>query len=191
MTRGDDALEHQTRKMIYEYIYSHPGAAFNTLKNFFNMHPSTLMYHLTYLERASKITCKKEGGHNYYTCKLHSQLDMTLFQRSRFNTISKPQKRLVGLINEHPGITKKELMLKTRMEGRSLSYHVKRLIELKFLWEVNNGSEMGYEFISREKLNQEMFNRLLKKLLKEEITEDQFYKIKKKLEELELEDVIK
>ena len=77
------------------------------------------------------------------------------------------------------------------MEGRSITYHIKKLIELKFLWEVNNGSEMGYEFISREKLNQEMFNRLLKKLLKEEITEEQFYKIKKKLEELELEDVIK
>ena len=191
MARGEDALEHQSRKMIYEYIYSHPGTAFNTLKNFFKMHPSTLMYHLTYLERAGQITCKNEGGHNYYTSKLQSQLDMTTFQRSKFNTLSEPQKRLIGLINEHPGISKQELILKTRMEGRSITYHIKKLIELKFLWEVNNGSEMGYEFISREKLNQEMFNRLLKKLLKEEITEEQFHKIKKKLEELELEDVIK
>lgn len=191
MARGEDALEHQSRKMIYEYIYSHPGSAFNTLKTFFNMHPSTLTYHLTYLERAGKITCKNEGGHNYYTCKLQSQLDMTPFQSSKFNTLSDPQKRLIGMINENPGITKKELILKTRIEGRSLGYHIKKLIDLKFLWEINNGSEMGYEFISRGKLNQEMFNRLLKKLLKEEITEEQFHKIKKKLEELEIGDIIK
>jgi predicted transcriptional regulator len=191
MARGENALEHQSRKMIYEYIYSHPDAAFNTLRTFLNIHPSTLMYHLTYLERAGKITCRNEGGHNYYTCRLQSQLDMTSFQRSKFNTLSESQKRLIGMINENPGITKKELILKTRIKGRSLNYHIKKLIGLKFLWEVNNGSEMGYEVITKEKLNQEMFNRLLKKLLKEEITEEQFHKIKKKLEELELEDIIK
>ncbi|MCK5559241.1 MAG: hypothetical protein KAJ51_01560 [Thermoplasmata archaeon] len=191
MARGEDALEHQSRKMIYEYIYAHPSSAFNTLKTFFNMHHSTLMYHLTYLERAGKIISQNKSGHNYYYCKRQHTLDLTPFQSSKFNTLSDPQKRLIGIINEKPGITKKELIFRTRMESRSLSYNIKKLIELKFLWEINNGSEKGYEFITKEKLSNVMFKRLFKKLLNEEITEEQFLKIKKKLEELNFDEPIK
>lgn len=191
MAKGEDALEHKDRKMIYEYIYAHPGSAFNTIKNFFDMHHSTLMYHLTYLERADKITSENKGGHNYYFCKRQSELDLTPFQMSKFKTLSDPQKSLLGLIHLKPGINKDELMIKTRMNRRTLSYNLKRLIELKFLWEVNNGSSIGYEFITSEKLSNEMFNGLLKKLLTDEIDEETFYRIKKKLEEIDVEELLK
>jgi predicted transcriptional regulator len=191
MAKGEEALGHKDRKMIYEYIYAHPSSAFSTIKKFFDMRHSTLMYHLKYLERAGKIIVRNEGGHNYYFCKRQSELDLTPFQMSKFQTLSKSQKNLLGLIHTKPGINKDELIVKTRMNRRTLSYNLKKLIELKFLWEVNNGSGIGYEFITSAKLSNEMFNRLLKKLLTNEIDEETFYRIKKKLEELDVEDLLK
>ncbi|MCK5559422.1 MAG: hypothetical protein KAJ51_02470 [Thermoplasmata archaeon] len=190
MTRGENALEHQSRKKIYEFIFSHPGSTFNTLKTFFNMHPSTLIYHLKYLERSGKIICKNEGSYNCYYSTIQSQLNMTSFHKAKFNTLNESQKQLLSVINNNPGITKKELIFITRIESRSLNYSINKLVDLKFLWEVNNGDEIGYEFISRDKLNKKMLNRLIMKLLKEEITGEQFLRIKKKLDELEIEEII-
>jgi hypothetical protein len=63
------------------------------------------------------------------------------------------------------------------------------LLEHQLIWKVQNDGEIGYEYITKEKLRYEMYNRLLMKLLANEIDEETFLKIKRKLERIDIEDV--
>jgi hypothetical protein len=69
---------------------------------------------------------------------------------------------------------------------------MKRLGELKLVWVVKTSDGMlGYEYITKDKLREEMLNELLNKLLADEIDEDTFKKIKKKLEEMDTEELMR
>jgi hypothetical protein len=50
---------------------------------------------------------------------------------------------------------------------------------------------VGYEFITKESLRQEVYNRLLVRLLSGEIDENTFVKVKRKLEIIDVDDLMK
>lgn len=185
----DDALEHKSRNMIYNFIQSHPGASFVTIMNFFNINKSTLMYHLNYLEKADQILSRLEGGNRCYYCKYEAGTGPDQFPGSSIINLTDKQKRILNIIKINPGISKDELMSRTRMNRKNLDYNLKRLHDLKILWMVKNNGVVGYEYITKEELREELFKRLVTKLISNEIDEETFVKIKKKLEELDLEEL--
>ena len=75
MQGGEAGLEHKSRKLIFNYISSHPGASFGNIKKFFDMNDSTLKYHLNYLEHTKKISSKREGRRRCYYCTMKSVVD--------------------------------------------------------------------------------------------------------------------
>jgi predicted transcriptional regulator len=191
MYDGVGVFENKSRKMIYNYISSHPGASFGEIKKVFEINKSTLKYHLHYLEKSKKIYSKREGRRRcYYNCKSNEYERSPLTELDP-STLPESQLRILDIIKENPGITNEELLVRTRLNPTKLNYNIHRLGELNFIWMVENDGQIGYEYITGRKFRQRMLNRLLMKFISKEIDEETFNKIMKKLETLDLDEILK
>lgn len=190
MDEGGSVLEHRSRKLIYNFISTNPGASFETIKKFFDMNKSTLNYHLKFLERNKKITSKLEGGFRCYYCAFKIDHDLHLFVKDKQAGLTGTQKLLIRIIQDNPGVSNKELIARTKINRKNLSYNIKKLRELKLIWAVKVDGILGYEYITKEKLKHEVATRLISKLLADEIDEATYHKIKKKLEKLNLDELM-
>jgi predicted transcriptional regulator len=178
--------------MIFNYISAHPGASFGVIKKFFDMHHSTLKYHLNYLERTKKIISRREGRRRCYYSTEHgaSKISLPIIPRADINSLSKIQRVLIDIIQERPGITKDALIRLSNINRKNLNYNLRKLGELKFVWVVKKEGIIGYEYITREKLRDEMMHRLIMKLVANEIDEETYLKIRKKMENIDIEKLI-
>jgi predicted transcriptional regulator len=187
MAGGEEGLEHKTRKLIFNYVLSHPGSSFGIIRDFFDLNDSTLKYHLHFLERNNKITSKREGRNRcYFSTSKREFKFQTPIQNQTLNTT---QKQILNIIDNNPGIIKKELLNKTQLNRKTLEYNLNKLIDHKIIWKVKNSTEIGYEHITKEKLRGEIYHQLLLKLLSDEIDEQTFIKIKRKLENIDIENI--
>jgi predicted transcriptional regulator len=186
MDDSQGALDHRSRKLIYNFISTHPGSSFKVIKDFFDMNKSTLSYHLKYLERNKKVISKREGRHRCYYCTFIAAAKLD--KKSR---LTPTQLNLVNIIQDNPGITNKELIVRTKLNRKNLHYNIKRLRELKRIWAVKRNGDLGYEYVTQEKLRHEMATTLISKLLTNEIDEETYHKIKAKLDSMNLEDLLK
>ena len=178
MANGEFALEHKTRRMIYNYILEHPGASFGRIRKVFDLTAGTLRYHLKYLKKAEKIDSRlEEGKRCYYT--LENKIDSPAVPGANLNPT---QKHLLTIIKDNPGITKKELAKKTRFKSPTVAYNVKKLVEFKLVWKSKQGKATGYEFITKENFKEELRNLLLKRFLAGEVDEETFLELIKRLE---------
>ena len=189
MFNGEDALDHKSRKIIYNYISSHPGVSFGGIRNFMDMNDSTLKYHLIYLERTKRISSRREGRRRCYFCNNGSKFEYRQYPGAELDTLNRNQKHVLNVIRTSPGISKKGLINKTKLNRKTIGYTIDRLLEQKLIWKVKSEGEIGYEYITKEKLRGEIYNRLLMKLLADEIDEETFMKIKGKLEMMDIDEI--
>ncbi len=186
MTKGDEVLEHETRKIIFNHILEYPGVSFKTLKKVLNLTNGTLRYHLNYLERAERICFNLEKGVRIYfpfnTINIFSEPDVGGVGKHRAIVLTNRQEQLLGIIKKYPGITQKDLVLRSKMNRFTLMNNLKVLIGLELIKKTPNGNNVYYEFITNEQLKYEILKRLVIKLLKKELSEERFLELKRKLE---------
>ena len=188
MSEDEGALANQTRKTIFNFILSTPGSSFSTLENALKMNRSTLKYHLHFLEKNQVVTSKKEGRKRcYYHNPDHPSLDLTLRTAADVNLGEMPKKqtRLFDLVRKHPGITQKQMIKRSKMKQSTVSHNLKRLLEMKLVWKVKEGGRTGYVVVTKQRLRTEIVNRLIIRLYRNEIDQETFLRIKKKLEALD------
>lgn len=191
MPDGEGALGHRSRKLIFNFISTNPGASFETIKKFFDMNKSTLNYHLKYLERNKQISSKLEGKCRCYYCELKKKHFIHPYLREKQPTLTKTQQQLITIIQNNPGVSNKDLIAKIKINRKNLSYNIKKLREQKLIWAVQNDGVLGYEYVTNEKLRHEMVARLISKLLADEIDEETYHKLKKKLETIDIDELMK
>jgi len=191
MHDGEGALGHKSRKLIYNFISTNPGASFESIKKFFDMNKSTLNYHLKYLERTKEIDTKREGGRRCYYCAHKIAHTAHPFAKEKQSGLTDRQQQLIKIIQDNPGVSNKELITRTKLNRKNLSYNIKKLRERKLIWAVKSDGILGYEYVTKEKLQHEMVTRLISKLLANEIDEETYHKLKKKLEKLDLDEIMK
>ncbi len=191
MNNNGETLTHKSRRLIYLFISNNPGVTFEKIKRFFDMNKSTLNYHLKYLERNNKIISKLVDGQRCYYCAYMVSNQIMSIQTSSPTNLTQIQERLLVLIQQKPGVSNKELMIQTKINRKNLSYNIKKLRDQKLIWAVKNDGLLGYEFITKEKLQHEMATRLIAKLLSDEIDEETYHKIKTKLDEVNIEELMR
>ena len=174
-------LDHDTRRLIISYITANPGISFKMLEGMSGLNRSTLRYHLDQLSRANEINSRMEQGQR---CYYIGRMDVvaTVSPGLNLSTLTKEQRHILKLVKDRPGISKKRLIRKTRMNKNTLTYNLRKLMDRNLVWKVRSGKATGYEFKSKEVLHKEMFKLLLNKFVNDEIDQNTFIRLKEELD---------
>ena len=184
----DKALEHQTRKLVYNYIKRHPGATATTLQEVFELAEGTLRYHLHYLEKHNIVTSTTKGKFRCYTAIKRPRAAATRPVEINMDALTEVQRQLATVIEQNPGINIAELEKKTKVDRKVLQYNLKVLRDRMIVWKVGNGRSTKYEFTSGERVRKELFKLLLAKFIKGEVDEKTYPQLKGQLEREGLEE---
>jgi predicted transcriptional regulator len=177
-------LDHKTRGMIYNLIIAQPGITYKFIKKTFNLADGTLRYHLNFLERNDKIRSKLENRNKcYYPIEQVGFKTRPEPSEVRTYRLSDKQELIISTIRRNPGITQKDLILKTKLLKITLAYNLTKLLDLGIIRKQRGGRNIHYYIITDQELKEEIILRLATKLLKNEIDEQTFLKVKRKLEE--------
>ena len=177
-----EGIDHDTQRLIVSYVTANPGISFPALEGMLGINRSTLRYHTDRLERAGLIHSRKESGQK---CFYAGRMDVvaTVSPGLNLNTLTKEQRRVLRLVRDNPGISKKAIGRITRINKNTLTYTLRKLQDRNLIWKVREGRKTGYEYKSREVLRSEMFKLLLKKFVENEIDQDTFLRLKEELDE--------
>ena len=179
---GDIVFDHQTRKMIYHHILTYPGVSFNILKDIFDITKGTLRYHLEYLEKADRILSNLENGNRCYYPLRKEIVASKLFENNpRSYKFTTTQQKILAIIQRAPGITQKNLIKSTGFSRFTISYNIRKFVDMGLIKKSNNEKHVCYEYMTDDLLKHEVLLRLTIKLLNKEIDEQTFFRLKDKL----------
>ncbi|WP_455392647.1 winged helix-turn-helix transcriptional regulator [[Eubacterium] cellulosolvens] len=176
------AIEHSTRKMIINHILTYPGVSFGTIKQVFNLTDGTLRYHLNYLESKNQIKSFLVGNNRCYYPVKEMIFDSKSDSEIKVHNLSDNQERLLNTIKRYPGITQKELISSTGLKRITVGHNIKKLIDFGVVRKEQNGRNICYYFISNTELRDKIRRRLITKFLNNEIDEQTFLALKRKLD---------
>lgn len=174
MTENDDS---DIRRLLFDYIKKNPGASFKVLRTAFRMSEGNLRYHLQYLERKRRIVFEKEGRDRCYFTMAR--------KRSPYGVeveLSHNQGRLMDIIHHEPGITVEELRSRSGGKASSFDYDLRKLRENKLVWRVRRGNIVGYEAVTRERTENELFLEMVRRFTEGKLTKGELMAMVSKLE---------
>jgi predicted transcriptional regulator len=154
---------------IVNYIRIHPGASFKTIQAIFDINDSTLRYYLIDLERKGKI--KSDPNKRIYYP----------IGRKEERNLSEIQQKLIYNIKNHPGITQKELVDKTKINRISIRNNINEMVEKQLLTLNKNGKETHHFYIYPDELEKKEILKVITKFLLDKIDEETYWKLREKL----------
>jgi predicted transcriptional regulator len=95
--------------------------------------------------------------------------------------LSETQERLLNTIQRNPGITQKDLILQTGLKRITVGYNLRKIVDFGVVRKEPNGRKVCYYYISEGELREKIKKRLITKFLNNEIDEQTFLALKKKL----------
>ncbi len=145
-SKEDEALDLDTRKRIFDFLNASPGTHFRELERRLSLPTGVIAYHLKYLEDAEMIVGKIEGRYKrYYIIGKMGSKDKKLMSILRQEI---PRRILMHLIM-NPGSTHKNLKTLFTISPSTLSFHIKKLLDMGAIRKVKEGREHKY-FVENE-----------------------------------------
>jgi DNA-binding MarR family transcriptional regulator len=115
-----DVLSHFTRGQIFGYIQANPGAHYNAIMQDLDLKNGVGAYHLKVLEREGYIKSLKEGIYKRF-------YPATMRVPEKRLHLSRIQRDILKEIQNHPGVTQKQLSKLLDESKQVINYHVKIL----------------------------------------------------------------
>ena len=117
---GDEALGHNRRSLIFEYVRGSPGATFSRLRRELGIGSGPLVHHLCVLERTGHVrVVRTRGRTSFFPAGVPLQAEATL---------SDVQRELLGAVSGEPGIDQVGLVRRLDLPRKNVAYHVGRLV---------------------------------------------------------------
>lgn len=131
--RRERVLDHFIRGQIYGYILANPGEHYNAIKQALGLTNGSLAHHLKTLEREEFIKSRKFGLYRrFYPKHMRIPEDGDF----RMNAV---QRHIVDVIDEHPGITQKEIASEMNITPPTVNYHIGILASAKMIRVIREG----------------------------------------------------
>jgi len=145
--RKNDALELDTRKMIYEFISSTPGTHFREIHRQTGIPTGVIEYHIRYLQDREMITVRKEGRYNrYYVVGAVGAADKRVLSLLRQEI---PRKIVMHLLL-NPGASHGEIKEVMPVSASTLTFHLKKLLAEGIVNEEREGRSKHYHIVDEE-----------------------------------------
>lgn len=178
----DRAQFNQSRELLIGIINAQPGISFGELEKITGLNDGTLRYHLGYLEKADLISSRKVGR-----MRLYHTFDISNRKTSIESRLTLDQKRILNLIKRNPGIGSSEILNNVNLSRKGLVNIIQKLRKVSLVFEVQNGNETGFEYVTRERMVEELQLELVERLLTGKNDQATFMRLKKWIEEHEIE----
>ncbi len=157
------------KQKIVNYIKIHPGASFKTIQVIFDINDSTLRYYLRDLEKKEKI--KSDPNKRIYYP----------IGRKKERNLTENQKKLIFNIMNHPGITQKELVNKTKINRITIRNNISELVEKQLLTLTKDGKETHHFYIYPDELEKQETLKVITKFLLDKIDEETYWELREKI----------
>jgi predicted transcriptional regulator len=183
MVKEEIVLENDIRRMLYNHIITYPGVTYSVLKNIFGLTDSALRYHLDYLEKCERITSGMDTGIRcYYPHEKNVIASKISTENNEVHKLTQQQEQILETIKFYPGINQKELVNRTRINRFQVSKNIKILQNMNLVNQYRLEKNICYEYVPDEEMKFKMIKRLVIKLLKNEIDEETFLRLVKKMD---------
>jgi predicted transcriptional regulator len=120
-------LEDSRRVQILEFVKANPGAHLRRIKRELNLAMGVLQYHLYRLEKDRSIVSRRSGLYK----RFYTTLDFKVEEQEILGVLSQETERdLLLYLLKTPDATQKELSEFARVSASSISWHMKRLVQV-------------------------------------------------------------
>lgn len=134
------ALELETRRRIFEFVSTVPGAHLREIQRGLEMPMGLLEYHLGYLEKSELVAVKADKYYKrYYPARMGAQ-ERVLLSALR----QKPYRAVVIYLLQAPGPTHRAMVEALDLSPSTLSFYLKDLIEKGVVRREKAGRESIY-----------------------------------------------
>lgn len=127
---------------ILEYIRSNPGCHLRQLKKELGLSMGTVQYHLNQLEKTGKIISERFNLYRYYYIS-------GLFKENERNILKilnqETSRRILLFLLERKNPTQTDIVKYLGIAPASVSWHVKRFLELGIIFESREGKYRRYQ----------------------------------------------
>jgi predicted transcriptional regulator len=125
-------LDHPTRAAIYDAVRAEPGVSPHDLVDRIGAGWSTVMYHLTVLERNELIIASRDGRYRRYFDRTSGR-----YANGRKQVVSvlknETTAAIAAFIRDNPGLVQRRLAEHFGLAPSSVHWHVKRLVDAGLL----------------------------------------------------------
>ena len=119
-----NALEHDTRRAAYHCVRENPGINHSTLSYMLGINVGTLRYHIEILCETGQIVSESNHGVLRYYAGIRAARES---KRNAY-PLNEMRKRMLGLLMQDPGMTRKDVASALGITGASVTWHMALLI---------------------------------------------------------------
>ena len=133
-----------TQRRILEFITSHPGVYLREMCRALDLAMGDVQYHVRRLERDGRIHSVRRGLHKFfYPANLFGERQRDVLSVLSLDT---PRELLLNII-EHPESTQEALAGATQVSQPTVSWHLKRLVDLGIVGRRKDGRVVTYSVV--------------------------------------------